>query len=284
VIAHQDDEVMYAGLLNRLNSRGNLSILWVTNGDGLAPMVNQPPAEYGAMREAESLRSANAIGVPESRVQMLHYSEIEIYDMFVELAIPNGDRPKAFQLYRAIADNVYDKIKAFDPDSIWTDAFQGGHPEHDLAHIVTAKALQKLRRETGKDLPLYELPEYEYTILISGRFRPWWKNPVHEILLTDEEVKVKMDVITCYPSQQELFEKFRRVFDRTGKIARLIGKGFTAEDFLRKEVFGKVPEFRDYSAHPQFAEWATYMFDKNKNVKIRFDKCIRPIAEDLFNS
>ena len=284
IIAHQDDEVLYSGLLHRINSRGNLYILWVTNGDGLAPEENMPPNEYAAIREAESLKSAAVIGVPESRVAMLHYSEIKIYDMFVELAIPSGNRVLALEYFLEIATKVEEHIRELNPDSIWTDAYQGGHPEHDLTHLAAARACRIIRREKQIELPLFELPEYEYTIFVSARFRPWWKGQIHQIFLTDAESKVKEDVLKCYPSQEKLFAKFKRVFDRTGKLAKLFGKGFTAEDFVRKEVFARVPDFRDYTAHPQFAEWATYMFDKHKNVKIRFDKCIRPIAEHLFKA
>ena len=279
VFAHQDDEIQYGGLIQRLGP--DTRFLWVTNGDGLAPMENADPPTYAAMRMAETDEVLKTLGRPLSHRRCLAVSEIEIYDHFVELTLNPSRRDEVMDYFHRIGCAVYAELRERRPRVVWVCQYQQGQPEHDLAHLLAACALRQLRREEGLEAELYQLPEYEYTILIPLRFHPWYPGVVHHIDLTDEELERKRKAFLCYPSQVKLFGKFERVIGRIGKVAGLFGKGFTLETFLRREQFGPVPPDFDYTKSFHRFEWANYMFDKHKDVKVRFDRHLSVIAREL---
>lgn len=282
VFAHFDDEVLYGGLIRRLSSRGNSRFVWVTNSDGLAPEVGADPRQYARLREKECRDVVSLLGVPQDHAEFLGYSEILIYDRFIDLPRGKGAKQDVLDFFQGLAESVEKAVVRASPDIVWTPAFQGGHPEHDLTHLLAARALKKLRRDR-KDIPLIHLPEYEWTILIPARFRPGYKGIVYDIRLSDDEVLKKRQVIDAYPSQRELVSKFERVINTLGKIAGLIGRGFTAEEFLRREVFSPVPPELDYTVCPQPFNALTYIGERHKGVRVSFRGSLLPIARDLFS-
>jgi len=284
VFAHQDDEVLCAGLIQRVSSRGNSRFIWVTNGDGLAPEVGADPGEYARLREKECVEVLNRLGIRRDRAEFLGFSEIYIYDMFVEICQKSGKTPDALKFFRRMADDVGKSVSNASPDVVWTVAFQGGHPEHDLTHILTAKSLMKLGEKKGSRPPLVHFPEYEWTILIPARFRPGYSGKVYDIHLSEEEISGKRRVIEAYPSQTGLFAKFEKVINSLGKLAGIVGRRFTAEDFLRREVFSPVPPDKDYTVCPQPLNALAYIAERHKGVRVTFDRSIRPIIQDLFSS
>ncbi len=279
VFAHQDDEIMYTGLMQRLGPE--LDFLWVTNGDGLAPFVDADPAEYAKVRIAETDRVLEVMERDLSRKTDLEVSEIEIYDNFVDLTLNPSRKPEIYDFFHDVANRIYAEIRRVRPEVIWTAQYQNGHPEHDLVHFLTAYAIRQLEREENRKIDFYQLPEYEYTILIPMRFHPLYKGIRHEILLTDAELEKKRQALECYPSQVELFEKFEKVINGLGRVARLFGRGFDAEGFVRREMFGPVPEDLDYSQSTHRFEWANYMRDYNKGEKVSHARHLANIARAI---
>ncbi|NOZ85847.1 MAG: PIG-L family deacetylase [Deltaproteobacteria bacterium] len=280
VFAHQDDEVGPAGTISRLAWKKG-KFLWVTNGDGLAPMEGVDPDEYAKVRMAEAFESARRLGVPSNRVEQLAVSEIEIYDRLLEVAGGGTARNQAMQFFRSVYDKVESWIEKQNPDIAWSAAWQGQHPEHDLAHFFTALALKRLEEKTGKEIPMYEFPEYEFVILVPLRFKPWRRGVVHRVRLNGEDMAYKMRVYTAYPSQDKLFGQFESIITALGNIASLTGNKFDAMDYLQVEEFAPVPKDRDYTAKPHILAALDYMLDKHKGIRIRFESMIRPIVEDL---
>ena len=279
ILAHQDDEVMYCGLLNRLGPQ--VRFIWVTNGDGLAPMAGADPGEYAQMRKQETDGVLGILGRPLSARICLDYSEIENYTRFIDLTRKPERIPEIMDYFRVMADDVCDEIRAFRPDVVWTSAFQNGHPEHDLVHILAATAIRHLSEEEGVPVSFYHLPEYEYTILIPMRFHPRYAGIVHRIELTEEEVFLKRRALEAYPSQADLFRQFQKVLRFLGTAGRAVGRGFNLDDFLRTEEFGPVPPGINYTRSTHWFEWANYMGDRHEGVKVRFDHHIARIAADL---
>lgn len=275
VIAHQDDELGYGGLLHRL--RETMHILWVTNGDGLAPEVGMDPAAYASMRKAEAIASAAAAGIPAERTRCLDYSEIEIYDHFIQVTLKQKPLHEIVVYFAGIGRGIKSEMRRIDPDVVWTVAFQNGHPEHDMVHYLAAHALREYRNETGKRIPLLQLPEYEFTILVPLRFKPWFRGEVLHIDLSEEEVAAKIRMRDAYPSQKGLFAKFERTINGLGRAARFAGRGFSFESFVRRETFSPVPEGFPYSRSTHLHERLNYMFEEHKGVKVRFDTQVRAI-------
>lgn len=277
VIAHQDDELGYAGLIQRLGPQTR--IVWVTNGDGLFFEMGVTPEEYGKLRMKEAIKAAAAIGIPEQNTRCLAFSEVEIYR---HLSFLQKD-PSSMAVHRAFWDEIRKGVRealfATRPDAVFTLAWQGGHPEHDLTHYFTRLAVDDYERETGQPLPFFHLPEYEYTILIAFRFHPLYKGRRLKFAITPEESAGKFRIVQQYPSQEKMMEKFRKFLNRLGFIGRPWGAAKTAEEYLGVEHFGPVPPDLDYPRGTHIFNRANYIFDDFEGIPITFKKCIRPIVE-----
>ena len=280
VFAHQDDELGSGGTISRTAWKHGC-FLWVTNGDGLAPMEGVDPQAYADVRIAEARESARHCGVPAERIGNIEVSEIEWYRSFTHVAEGGARREAALAMSRETYDRVYGWLAQTEPEVVWTGAWQCQHPEHDLTHFFVAHALKRLRRKWGRPAPLYEFPEYEFMILVPLRFKPWHRGVVHRVQLTDADMANKMLLHSAYPSQAALFAKFERVIKLLGLASSLIGRPFSIETFMCTEEFGPVPEDRDYRADRHLHPLLDYIGDDFEGIPICFRTMIRPIIEDI---
>jgi LmbE family N-acetylglucosaminyl deacetylase len=281
VIAHQDDELPYGGLIQRLGSKTRF--VWVTNGDGLYFEGKVTPKEYGEIRKAEAIKSVAAVGIPEKNTQCLDFSEVEIYKNMSELYSGKITMAQARPFFQTIRDSVKRAVFEIDPDAVFTDAYQGGQPEHDLSHFFTMLAVRDLVK-IGKKVDFFHLPEYEYTILLAMRFHPLYKGVRNRIKLSPQEFANKSKMVDAYPSQVRLFGEFQKVFTWIGKLGYLTGGPKNAEEYMSIEEFGPVPETLDYERKPHTFDYFTYMFDDFEGVPVTFSKSILPIVNDFLKN
>lgn len=274
-IAHQDDESSSGGLIQRLGSKTRF--VWLTNGDGLWFQDNIPPKEYGQMRIKEAVQSVGALGIPESHTRCLEFSEVRIYRHMAYLS----ENPYSIKWHKPFWDEirlaVRDALFEAEPDCVFTGAWQGGHPEHDLTHYFTRLALDEYRLKTGNFVPFFHLPEYEYVILVAFRFNPFYKGHKIRFKLTQKELETKVAALRLYKSQEELMIQFEKVLGFVGKLGALVGKGRSIEDFLGTEEFGAVPEDLDYTRSTHVFESADYIQEDFDNIPISFNRSILPI-------
>lgn len=256
------------------------SFIWWTNGDGLAPLVGADPAAYAQIRIREASESLRRLGGSESRKTDLESSEIENYRKMTEVAAGRS-KHAALRYFGAESERVEKAIRAADPDRVFVLAWQGGHPEHDLVHIMTAAAVRKLRRETGRPIPIVQIPAYEYVIACALRFKPWYRGDVRSIQLEPGEVEAKRTVFEAYESQQELMEKFRRVIGVVGALSTLRGKPMSVETYLAKEQFGVVDPALDYTRSTHRLDRLNYIGDDFEGTPISFERMIAPVAAEL---
>ncbi|MBM4395937.1 MAG: PIG-L family deacetylase [Deltaproteobacteria bacterium] len=279
VMAHHDDEVLLGGLLQRVAPR--VRIVWVTNSDGLYYEGTLKPAEYAEVRKAEGVRSAAIAGVPESATRCLDASEVEIYRRMAALYAGKSRVEDVLPHFRAIRDQVVAAVREARPDAVFTMAWQGGQPEHDLTHFFTRLAVCELERQTGRAVEFFHVPAYEYTILVAMRFNPLYRGERIRILLTPDELATKLEMIRAYPSQVRLFGDFRKVFRWVGRpLFALTGGPATLEDFLAVEELGPVPEI-DYAAKPHVHDRLTYMFDDFEGTRVTYSRSILPLVKAL---
>jgi LmbE family N-acetylglucosaminyl deacetylase len=279
VFAHQDDESVCAGLIHRVcGDDGRGTFLWWTNGDGLAPWAKMDPAAYGALRMAESAEALRCLGISASRKVDLECSEILNYRLFTHVARGGTQRAEALAHFRREADRVEQAVRAADPDRVFVLAYQGGHPEHDLSHVMTARAVRRLRAETGRPIPLVQVPAYEYIVLNPMRFKPWFKGDRRRLRLTPDELQAKLRLMGAYPTQGELIKQFRAVISTIGLVSALRLKPFTAQRFLADEELGVVEPDHDYTRSTHRFERLNYVNDDFEGEPIRFDAMIAPVA------
>lgn len=282
--AHQDDEIVVAGLVARvLGAGGRGTFLWWTNGDGLAPGAGADPAEYGRLRIDEATESVHRLGGHQAAKIDLECSEIENYRRFVAVAAGGPGAKNALDYFRAEAERVEQAVREADPDRVFILAWQGGQPEHDLTHVMVTRAVRRLRQETGRPIPIIGAPAYEYTILCPMRFKPWYRGDRRAIRLDGEEMARKLGVLEAYGSQAELFRQFTWVVRGLGVISSLWLRPFGARAYLSREVFGVVDPDLDLLASTHRFEALNYMGDHFEGEAIRFDTMIRPITEAILS-
>lgn len=279
VFAHQDDETVLSGAIRRIvgdDERG--TFVWWTNGDGLAPMAKMAPEPYAELRIAEATEALRRLGASARRKVDLESSELENYRRFTEVERGGSAKQAALTYFDREADRMEEVLRRADPDRVFVLAWQGGHPEHDLVHIMVTRAVRRLRKATGRPIPIIQVPAYEYTILCPLRFKPWFAGDVRTLRLDAAELAAKRHVFEAYASQRDLLDKFERVIRTLGLAGRLVGRGVTVDEFLSTEQLGVVPPDVDLRVSTHRLEVLNYMGDDYLGTPIRFDTMIRPIA------
>jgi LmbE family N-acetylglucosaminyl deacetylase len=283
MVAHHDDEVPVAGLLQRMGPATR--VVWTTNSDGLYFQSDLAPADYAEVRKAEGVRSTGLVGIPASGTTCLDFSEVEIYRRMSALHAGTRSVAEVRPFFDEIRAAVRDVVLDIRPDVVVTLAWQGGQPEHDLTHFFTMLALRDLVAETGRRAAFYHFPAYEYTILLAMRFHPLYRGERLRIRLTPEELARKHEMIAAYPSQEILFTRFRQLFRYLLRpLGLLTGGPRSTDDFLSVEEFGPVPAGLDYAAPPHLLDFFTYMFDDFEGVPVTFSGSVRPLVRSFLDT
>lgn len=277
ILAHQDDEATFAGVVQRLGP--DTRFLWVTNGDGLSDELNMPDAEYAEKRRLETVKAMNIVGVSGDRLTFLGNGEKDIYAKLASLDDPNPVFPRASVLsfFRDISARVTAEVLAFRPDFIITHAWQGGQPEHDLTHLMAAQAARVLPK-----CEVFEVPEYELFFTVFLRFPPWREGPVHEVCLNRQELDVKKAMLDCYETQKRgmLLTKLLVVAGDVGGMAWSIlsRRRIQRFRFAAREYFAPVPRDRAYRAGPHAIDHLEYIGDHWQKKPISFSRMVLPIV------
>lgn len=277
LLAHHDDEIPTAGLMLRMGP--GKQVLWVTNSDGLYFESKMTPAEYGEMRKREGVKSVAHAGVAESAIRCLDVSEVETYRWMSRVNSGASSLDQALPYFRDIRDRVRDAVLEIQPDAVFTLAWQGGNPEHDITHVCAKMAVDALGRATGQRPAFYQMPAYEYLILVAMRFHPLYRGARIRLRLTPAELAIKQAMMQEYPSQVRLFGDFQKVFRMVGRFA-FLGAPRNAEAYVSVEEFGPVPPI-DYGRKPHMFDYFTYMFDDFEGVPVTFSRAVRPIVAGL---
>lgn len=277
LLAHHDDEIPTAGLMLRMGP--GKQVLWVTNSDGLYFESKMTPAEYGEMRKREGVKSVAHAGVAESAIRCLDVSEVETYRWMSRVNSGASSLDQALPYFRDIRDRVRDAVLEIQPDAVFTLAWQGGNPEHDITHVCARMAVDALGRATGQRPAFYQMPAYEYLILVAMRFHPLYRGARIRLRLTPAELAIKQAMMQEYPSQVRLFGDFQKVFRMVGRFA-FLGAPRNAEAYVSVEEFGPVPPI-DYGRKPHMFDYFTYMFDDFEGVPVTFSRAVRPIVAGL---
>ena len=277
-LAHQDDELGCTGIMQRLRDR--INVVFMTNGDGLAPMVDEDPVRYARIRQEEALESVKTAGLAEGQTRFLGFSEIEIYRNMAKLKRAPLRLSEVVAFFEPIRRSIAEVVYEFQPDVVFSVAYQGGHPEHDLVHYFAALALRGFEQDAETRIPLYHFPEYELTILLPMRFRPWYPGEKLWVELTPEEAGVKFQMAECYVSQRSLVRNFRRIVGVLTLPKRLLkrGKENPVDRFFSHEQISRVPADFDYRQSPYRLDFFNYMFDDFQGIPISFMDCIRPLV------
>lgn len=277
ILAHQDDEVTFAGLVQRLPPGSRF--MWVTNGDGLSDQLGMADADYAEMRRKETVRAMALAGFGEDRLRFLGHSEKSIYARLASLDDQGAisGRAETLSFFKDIAAQVNAEVATFRPEFIITHAWQGGQPEHDLSHLMAVLAARRI-----PGCQVLEVPEYELAYTVFLRFGPWRTGPIHEICLTASEMQVKKAMLACYVSQRKgLF--LSRLLAMAGDVIErgrelVLKRRLIMPSFQAREHFGPVPVSRDYRVPPHGIDHLEYIGDDWQKKPMSFRKMVVPVV------
>ncbi|HMB74955.1 MAG TPA: PIG-L family deacetylase [Kiloniellaceae bacterium] len=186
LLAHQDDELVFSPLIARLVASGKaVRVVYLTNG---VPDRSSPDG-----RNSESTRALAKLGVPASHIRFLG----------TELSVCDGQLLHRFtSTYRALLE---DCRSAGPFGDLFTLAWEGGHPDHDAAHVVAVK----LARTWDADDRAWQLPFYRAANLGP----PWFSlfaplscnGAVQDLPSARQDALLRAKMIRFYPSQWRTF-------------------------------------------------------------------------------
>jgi LmbE family N-acetylglucosaminyl deacetylase len=111
----------------------------------------------------------------------------------------------------ALTRRVAGLIRALRPAMVLTHAYEGGHPDHDAAAFVAARAVHQI--EPGSARPaLLEFPSYrlEGDRVVTNRFLPDGRSVAHARPLSDAERFIRERMLDAFVTQRAVIEPFRR--------------------------------------------------------------------------
>jgi LmbE family N-acetylglucosaminyl deacetylase len=191
IVAHPDDETLGCGaLLPRLS---DVTVLHVTDG---APRDSIDArrsgfthwADYARARRREVERAANIAGLPAQSLK--------------SLGIPDQSAAlRLAQLTRAMLGFIAGV------DLVLTQAFEGGHPDHDATAFAVGSARARMR---GKAPIVLEMPFYRQSENGQEWMRPTLDATVHaaRLVLTAQERSRKAEMLAAYETQRDALAEF----------------------------------------------------------------------------
>jgi len=179
VFAHNDDELSAFLRLREDVRRGrDVHVAWLTESLFLARPGQRP---------RESARAMALLGVPPTK---LHF--------FGEALGTTGNGALLLQVAAAV-ERLAALVRRLAPSTITTTAFEGGHVEHDAAHVVAVLAA----RCTGGGARVVEVPWYNgYRSRTIAFFRPLPGAGPHQADRVGlAELRLFWRLVSCYRSQ-----------------------------------------------------------------------------------
>ncbi len=214
VVAHQDDEVFIASRLkSHIDLGDTLMIVWTA-------ISTQKNLEYANRRIDESLLGAKTfLDLSDSSLIFLKYEDGKTFENI---------------------DEIYVKIKSviekFHPNIIYVPAYELGHVDHDVAHISTVLAHNKLNYNSKiYEFPMYSAYHLSRIFPFKMRNSPPDYHTRYRILL-DSEKKFVLDYWNVFDSQHFPLDWYIRFISSRNKTFGV-------------EYIRKVPDY-DYSKKP----------------------------------
>lgn len=196
IAPHQDDCVAMAGgyAIQVLKKGGKVKVLYLTDG----------PENDKITRRNEALNAWRVVGLLDSDLIFLPYHTLSGFTTQEEI-----DR---------CTQDIAKWIQALHPKTIFVPLYEGGHFQHDVANYMVHCAVKRI----GFSGKIYETPLYNFYVslkttpekILSGFLRyvpfvhigyppePIRNDSLFELSMTEEELQIKKQMLTCFQTQQ----------------------------------------------------------------------------------
>lgn len=174
VFAHEDDEIVYLGLMRHLSRENrDFRVVWLTDGAGTAP---------AGVRRSESTRTMKALGVGEDRLHFWEYPDGHSIDSAGE-----------------VIERLGGLMAEIGPSEVYAPAYEGGHPDHDFANAAAVMAAAGLEHPPAVfEAPLYN--SYGSRHMVFSRFVPAETATIWTPM-SSEDTRFKLRALFNYRSQ-----------------------------------------------------------------------------------
>lgn len=211
IAPHPDDEALGLGAYLRRHRPG--ALVFLADGVPREPRFYSSdqrydsPDAYRAQRQAEALRVASRF----YRVQpdQLHF-----------LNAPDMESVERMPALEAELTRIAEDLR---PCAIWSPAYEGGHPDHDVAAFLAARLARRLRVDHW-EYALYHYYHGFQQLSFLG------EGPAITRALSLEEMAYKKRLLATYASQTHTLRQFRTNVERYRRAP-----GY---DFSRRPVTG----------------------------------------------
>lgn len=134
LFAHQDDEIgVFQNIINE-NKKNRIFIIYLTKGGTTKKQM--------LLRNKESLNGLKELGVDSKNI------------FFINDIIDVNEIKLVFKIQKIIEILKKNFFKLYNPDVIYSHAWEGGHPDHDSAFLISYYFYKKL------NIKLYTFPLY----------------------------------------------------------------------------------------------------------------------------
>jgi LmbE family N-acetylglucosaminyl deacetylase len=192
MFAHPDDEVFITGTMKQLLNQGaEVEAAWVTCGEYFGNTET---------RKREWAKVTALLGLKEESIHLLRLPDLGLVSMLNQAA-----------------DIIADTVKSVRPDVIFSNAYEGGHPDHDAVNFLAYEACYR----AGLNPILSEFPLYNASgsyLYCHWRINGFPDNglPVLHNPLNESEIECKLRTIRSYPSQWMYMVPARLAVSRSG--------------------------------------------------------------------
>lgn len=185
--AHPDDETIGMGIfISRLVQKGEkIGVIFSTNGRGSWKTSNIDARKIARVRLQEAINALGLIGIDSGNILCLGYPDCGLY-----------------RYLPSFSEDVVTILRLLKPRKIYVQSIEGGHIDHD----TTSYVVQKVCKNVGFK-EVFEWAEYNHNYGFNSEkivfsFKPL-NNEVEDysIALTDDELKIKEEMLNCYRSQ-----------------------------------------------------------------------------------
>jgi len=190
--AHQDDETICAGgrmIKSKIYDK-EVNVVILTDG---SPKEFNENDIITSIRNNETINALGKINISQENIIFMNYDDLGF-------------------IFDSDDNSIINKIKKIiiekNPDEIYIPAYEGGHIDHDSTHILVKKALNRL----NKKIKVYECVEYNAfdwgdPIPDKEDRLDNSKNPVYRLIMNDNEINLKKEMLKSYISQKPDFNK-----------------------------------------------------------------------------